>query len=1518
MRKQSWFSKMSRRFGGAVQTAGRSLRSRRRAMRKAFNTQFIESMEPRVLLSGTPGVEIIVDGTWTDEAPLYVGLNGLDAVDGGIATENDAVYADYTYTVTTDNDNVAATVMSGNPKLVLNIEFGTADDPRNGTMVFELFEDYVPETVAQIIKLVESGFYTNMTFHRVTRSGDGYGSDTDIIQAGQKTLDDDSTYSYPTQYLNDTDELTDVLTIDDEFHVNLQYTSSGLLAMAKQTPDDTATQEFFITGSEARYWDYNYSIFGRLVEGEEVRAAINAINTKTIQVHVDDDEDPTTDATNDQDDDSDTVDTPVDVDDVADEDVIITSATIIYDSNGGDTENATLQLKATDAITEPTDVQVTVVVKDNAPGGKESTVIFTVTLKPDNAVDPTILEGRFTIGENEQIQAVKYEYTVDYNDSTPYIIPVAPVIVAHDITEFTITGLSTDPDGYQDFDIQEFVTGSDTVTSTSATEYTFIELFNSSKLSNDKYNQDDTRNAFYYKNWVDSTEYTATSFDLPSGLVYTNAGTAQGVIDTTEGTTVVSDVTFEISITINDDDLAGVFQILVVSYNAVNGGETFEVNGVEYVVKYPSYFYDTQIIQYIIQPPPLTVTDMTTNDNTPTLVIEGLTVGDGSNVLQILDDQDNVIHEVEITTATMDVTFAELGDGTHVYKVVQVVNDAASEAVALTFTIDTGVPEAITNATPTQWAVVGKAFSYAVGLPAQDDGTTITYSLLGVDSTVVTLDDETGIISFNNNVTSADYPTVEFQIVAEDEAGNTTTAYATITVASVVEVSGTVTLDGQGVGGVTVYVDDNGNNQFDAGEGEDEESSAITASDGSYSFPHITTGAVVVHQVLDDGQVQASDSDNQLTLVQHVKSTATDDDDDELKWVGELAMSSDGKYVYATSGQNQASGNDAIAIYERNTQSGTLTLIQVLTKGDVADLEGPNALVISPDGRHLYVTSDTPSGTDDAVLIFTIDADTGTLTYADKFALGETDVADVVVSPDDEFVYVASQTSDAVTVLSRDRYTGLLTEVQEITDAVNLDGVKHLTLSADGTSLYAIGTNQITFYGVNLVTGELTYKQTLNNSNTSGLVLHTDRKGQAAITANGEYLYVTSPDSDKLNVFSRAANGVLTYESSLSLDIADASGVQVNTQGTKLYITSLNGDSLYVYDIDPADGTLTLDQTITQDGTDFLDQQTVGLSGAVSLILDPDGNDVYIASRASDSIGVYSNRTRATSGQAILLNLGVGAFVSDISFANTQQDVDIVSVEYNIQQFESENPKDTENPTDWQTQRSTIEDITLTFSHDLIQVDVGEIELVGLSLDGDNHAVEDSTPLSVANGDFTVTLSGNQIIIHGLDLADGAYRLKIPTTLLGTTDSPISSDYTETFHQLLGDMNGDKVFGISDIATLAYWYQPTEVGDSYSYIDVPAYLDLSGADGIIDQNDLDQFTSGFGQFLSQDLFDSVPVVSLSSTPQTQSILASFVSNPPQSASLTLVLSDDDEDDNNTGLLDELEDENIILQMLETE
>src|SRR4051812_49567496 len=75
-------------------------------------------------------------------------------------TASDADGDPLTYTVTSGGGPVTATVRSGHPFLKMSVA-------GYGDMVFQLFDDLAPDTVAKIGGLVNQGFYTNLKFHRV-------------------------------------------------------------------------------------------------------------------------------------------------------------------------------------------------------------------------------------------------------------------------------------------------------------------------------------------------------------------------------------------------------------------------------------------------------------------------------------------------------------------------------------------------------------------------------------------------------------------------------------------------------------------------------------------------------------------------------------------------------------------------------------------------------------------------------------------------------------------------------------------------------------------------------------------------------------------------------------------------------------------------------------------------------------------------------------------------------------------------------------------------------------------------------------------------------------------------------------------------------------------------------------------------------------------------------------------------------------------------------------------------------
>ncbi|QDV88297.1 Putative peptidyl-prolyl cis-trans isomerase [Stieleria magnilauensis] len=184
---------------------------------------------------GSPQFEFIGDQTVSIGSPLHVPIDAYDPYGGPL-----------TVTVSVDDpDLLEAQVVAGNRSIRIDLE-------TYGDLVFELFEQRAPVASGRMIELAQSGFYDGIDFHRVIDNFVIQGGDPTGTGTGGSTLDD----------------------FDDDYHAELQYNRSGVLGFAK-SGDDTNNSQFFITETPTRFLDFNYSIFGQLVEGEAVREAIS-------------------------------------------------------------------------------------------------------------------------------------------------------------------------------------------------------------------------------------------------------------------------------------------------------------------------------------------------------------------------------------------------------------------------------------------------------------------------------------------------------------------------------------------------------------------------------------------------------------------------------------------------------------------------------------------------------------------------------------------------------------------------------------------------------------------------------------------------------------------------------------------------------------------------------------------------------------------------------------------------------------------------------------------------------------------------------------------------------------------------------------------------------------------------------------------------------------------------------------------------------------------------------------------
>jgi cyclophilin family peptidyl-prolyl cis-trans isomerase len=269
-----------------------------------------EALEPRLLLSSAKptlaplGNQLLLGGS-----PLLIPLNRLNP---------NAKKAKLT-TITND-PNVTARVVSNGLTMQIQVK-------GFGTMTFALLNRYAPRAVNQIKKLAKRGFYDGVTFHRVINNF--------MIQTGDPT----GTGSGGSKLPN----------FDDQFHVDLQHNRGGILSMAK-SGDDTNNSQFFITAGPTRHLDFNHTIFGVLVKGDNVRNRINNVATNAS-------------------------DRPI-------KPVVITKVTVFKDKS-----SAVLMLKAPEGYAGGANVAVTASARVTQADGRAKiqkvTRVFSTTIQPD-------------------------------------------------------------------------------------------------------------------------------------------------------------------------------------------------------------------------------------------------------------------------------------------------------------------------------------------------------------------------------------------------------------------------------------------------------------------------------------------------------------------------------------------------------------------------------------------------------------------------------------------------------------------------------------------------------------------------------------------------------------------------------------------------------------------------------------------------------------------------------------------------------------------------------------------------------------------------------------------------------------------------------------------------------------------------------------------------------------------------------------------------------------------------------
>jgi 6-phosphogluconolactonase len=300
---------------------------------------------------------------------------------------------------------------------------------------------------------------------------------------------------------------------------------------------------------------------------------------------------------------------------------------------------------------------------------------------------------------------------------------------------------------------------------------------------------------------------------------------------------------------------------------------------------------------------------------------------------------------------------------------------------------------------------------------------------------------------------------------------------------------------------------------------------------------------------------------------------------------------------------------------------------QLASLGLVAETVNPSFLAVDPSRRFLYAVNEVSSyqgANSGGVSAFAIDRKTGKLSFLNEVRSRGADPCHVSVDKTGKYVLVANYTGGSVAVfpvLEDGRLGEPSAFVQHTGSSVNpkrQEGPHAHSINTSPDNRFALaadlGLDELLVYRFDATKGTLT-------PNRPGFAKVTPGAGPRhfVFSPNGKFVYVISEMGSIISAFSYdAAGGVLHALQSISTLPKDFKGenndaeVQVYPTGKFLYGSNRGHDSIAVFAIDSAKGTLRPVEIVPTGGKEPRNFE-----------IDPTGTYLFAANQNSDDIVVF-------------------------------------------------------------------------------------------------------------------------------------------------------------------------------------------------------------------------------------------------------------------------------------------------------